>query len=337
MREAARFWESRRAWYNGALLLVVLVWLAWTWPHFRPALTLDSLGKMLVLALLANLCYSAAYVVEFFLRAVSSGTAHRRLRWAVFVLGLLLALLIENYWIADEIYPDVHENQAAVMLGTGEVFRGGSAATNSNFPAPLAVVGFLAASVGAFVAIAAVLILWFARKPRLARVTAFILGCGAVVYFALLFGYSAASHDTLLAPGQEKYFCEIDCHLAYSVVDLKSEPAGNFDEYVVTLRTRFDETTTSPSRPKDAPLTPSPREVRLIDEAGHVYPVISSTGPSLMTPLTPASSYTTQLKFQVPKDARGLRLLIETTPAWPDHFVIGDENSIGHKKTYFAL
>jgi hypothetical protein len=43
------------------------------------------------------------------------------------------------------------------------------------------------------------------------------------------------------------------------------------------------------------------------------------------------------LEFKVPKDARGLRLLIETVPGWPDRLVIGDENSLGHKKTYFAL
>jgi len=58
---------------------------------------------------------------------------------------------------------------------------------------------------------------------------------------------------------------------------------------------------------------------------------------SLMARLTPASSYATQLEFKVPKDARGLRLLIETTPAWRGPFVIGDENNAGHKKTYFAL
>jgi hypothetical protein len=56
-----------------------------------------------------------------------------------------------------------------------------------------------------------------------------------------------------------------------------------------------------------------------------------------MTPLRPAESYTTQLEFRVPKNAAGLRLLLSTTPAWPDHLVIGDENSWMHKKTYFAL
>ena len=336
-REALRFWEQRRIWYNALLFLVVLLWLGVTWPHFRPALTLEALGKMLVLALLANVCYCAAYLPEFFIPSAPE-SIRRVVRWTMWILGTLLALVIENYWIADEIYPDVNQKQGAAMLGAGEMFRGGViAASNMNFPAPLAVMGFLAGFIGLFVAISAVIIFWFARKHRLARVAAFALGGGAVAYFALLLGFSAGSRETLLSRGQEKYFCEIDCHLAYSVVDVKTQEHGAMRDYVVTLRTRFDETTTSPNRPKDAPLTPSPRNVRLIDNTGQQYAVVSSAGMSLMTPLIPASSYTTELEFTIPKDARGLRLLIETTPGWPDHFVIGDENSLGHRKTYFVL
>jgi hypothetical protein len=333
--EAARFWEPRRLWYNGALVAVVLLWVVFTWPHFRPAFTLEALGKMLVLALLANLCYSAAYPLDWLIRTVSSDIARRRFRWAVWILGMLLALLIENYWIADEIYPDINGKAG---LGAGEMLGGGvTAASNVSFPAPLAVMSFLAASLGLFAALAAVLIFCFARKPGLARVTVFATGVGAVIYFALLLGFAASSQETLLSRGQEKYFCEIDCHLAYSVVDVKTLDQGPASDYLVTLRTRFDATTTSPSRPNAAPLTPSPRELLLVDSAGRQYPVIAVSGTPLITPLTPASSYTTRLEFKVPPDARGLRLLIATVPEWPDRFVIGDENSLGHKKTYLAL
>jgi hypothetical protein len=210
-------------------------------------------------------------------------------------------------------------------------------ASNMNFPAPLAVVGFLAGCGGLVLAVAAALIFWFARKPKFARFTMAVVGAGAVIYLALLFGFSASSHEKALARGQEKYFCEIDCHLAYSVVDVKTQPTTGTSDFIITLRTRFDETTTSPNRPKEAPLTPSPREVVLVDAIGNRYAPISSTGNSLMTPLRPAESYTTQLEFRVPKDAGGLRLLISTVPGWPDHVVIGDENSWGHKKTFFAL
>jgi len=336
--ETARFWEPLRLWYNAVLSIVVLLWLVFTWPHFRPALTLEALGKMLVLALLANICYGAAYPVDWVVQAVSSEKTRFRLRWLIWISGMLLAVLIENYWIADEIYPDVHDKQGAAMLGAGEMFPGSmTSASNMNFPAPLAIIGFLAASIGLFVAVAAVLIFWFARKPRLARFAAFAIGVGAFIYFGLLLGFSASSQESLLSRGQEKYFCEIDCHLAYSVVNVRRTAEGPVINYVITLRTRFDETTTSPNRPKDAPLTPSPRELRLIDSEGQEYPAVSIAGTSLMTPLTPATSYTTEVEFKVARNAHVLRLLLETVPAWPDNFVIGDENSLGHKKTYFAL
>lgn len=335
-KDATRFWEPQRLWYNVALLMIVALWMIFTWPHFRPAMNLAALGKMTVLALLANLCYCAGYVAELFMQPIVPKAYLRRLRWAVWIAGILLAIVLSNYWIADEIYPDVSQDTAALVAArgiTGSVTR----ASNMNFPAPLAVLGFLGACIGLFLAIAAVLIFWLARKPRFARYAAVTIGAGAVIYFGLLLGFSAGSHDNMLVRGQEKYFCEIDCHLAYSVIDLKTLTESGSNNYVVTLRTRFDETSTSPNRPKDAPLMPSPREVRLIDSDGREYDPVATSGASLMTPLKPAESYTTQLEFKVPKDASGLRLLLNTAPAWPDRLVIGDENSWGHKKTYFAL
>jgi len=207
---------------------------------------------------------------------------------------------------------------------------GAQIASNMNFPAPVAVLGFLAACGGFVFAAGSALIFWFARKPKFARMSAAVIGTGTV----LLLGFSAVSHETTLARGQEKYFCEVDCHLAYSVVDVKMRVDGHT---LVTLRTRFDETTTSPSRPKDATLTPSPRAVRIVDGTGHEYSPLAAAGTPLLTPLKPADSYTTQLEFNLPRDAKGLRLLIKTAPQWPDYVVIGDENSWLHTKTYFLL
>jgi hypothetical protein len=212
--------------------------------------------------------------------------------------------------------------------------------SNLNFPAPLAVMAFLGAAAGLFLALAAAAIAWFARKPKLARTCLLIVGAGATLYAAFLFTFSLASRPHILTRTQEKYFCEIDCHLAYSLLDVKTEPAAGVTHYLVTIRTRFDETTTSPTRPKDAPLTPSPRTVLLIDDSsGQKYRPVATQGTPLETPLKPSDSYTTQLSFEVPPSAnpRNLRLLITTTPAWPDRVVIGDENSLLHHKTYFAL
>lgn len=336
LKDAVRFWETGRIWYNVVLLAIVALWVIWTWPHFRPAMNWIALGKMTVLALLANLCYCAGYVTEGFIQPLIQQDFWRRARWTVWTAGMLLAFLLSNYWIADEIYPDVQQGASSAAIG-GNVTGSVNMASNMNFPAPLAVVGFLGAFIGLVLAIAALLIFWLARKRRFARYALVTIGVGAVLYFSLLFAFSAGSRTVALQRGQEKYFCEIDCHLAYSVVDVTAKSAGGENQYQVTLRTRFDETTISPQRPQDAPLTPSPREVRLIDNTGREYSAVGTAGTSLMTPLKPAESYKTQLEFRVPKDASGLRLLLNTIPQWPDRLVIGDENSLGHKKTYFAL
>lgn len=104
---AARFWEPRRLLYNLLLFGVCVIWVVRSWPHFRPAMTLESLGIMTVLALLANVCYCAAYLAEVLIQNATSSAAWNRQRWAIWVVGTLLAILFENYWIADEIYPFV--------------------------------------------------------------------------------------------------------------------------------------------------------------------------------------------------------------------------------------
>ena len=120
LREAARFWEPRRFYYNPILAAVVLLWVILTWPHFRPALTLGSLEAFIVLALLAllaNLCYCAAYLADIFTQFMSSAS-RRRFRWALFILGTLFALVLENYWIADEIYPYASQPPTNIFAGT---------------------------------------------------------------------------------------------------------------------------------------------------------------------------------------------------------------------------
>jgi hypothetical protein len=108
LADALRFWELRRVFYNLALSAVALAWLVLTWPHFRPALTLTSLFLFFILALLANACYSAVYLVDLPLQHSAFAAIWRRRRWVLLLAGTLFAILLENYWIADEIYPDFH-------------------------------------------------------------------------------------------------------------------------------------------------------------------------------------------------------------------------------------
>lgn len=105
--EAARFWEPRRLVYNLVLALFVVGWIIRTWPHFRLAMTMANLGRLMILGLLANVCYSAAYVVDILIQQSAVASSRRLQRTGLWVVGMVLAVLFENYWIADEIYPFV--------------------------------------------------------------------------------------------------------------------------------------------------------------------------------------------------------------------------------------
>ena len=209
--------------------------------------------------------------------------------------------------------------------------------TNINFPAPLSAMGFVAAFGGLVLGLLVVLIAALIRKTRFAMQLLGSAGMGVAAYMLLLLGFSLASHQVVLAQGQEKYFCEIDCHLAYSVEKTESLADGNATRLSITVKTRFDPQTISPSRPKDAPLAPSPRTFYLVDADDHVYRATGISGTPFTTSLKPGDSYQTVLSFVVAKDHKGMRLLLITSPEWQDHFLIGEENSWLHHKTYFAL
>jgi len=185
------------------------------------------------------------------------------------------------------------------------------------------------------------------------------LGAGAALtiaagYFILLSGVSFASSEAVLAAGGWKYFCEIDCHIAYSLIGAQTIAAlgpemqqvsarGEF--VVVRVKTWFDERTISGHR-GNGPLTPNQRKVILVDDMGRsfapspegqtAFARLGNASTPLTQPLRPGESYTTDFVFDVPKEARGLRLLItEDDPE--TRLVIGHENSFLHKKIYFGV
>ncbi len=105
--DAIGYWERRRILYNAILAAVVALWFLVTWPHFKPALTLQTLLFFFVLAMLANVCYCAAYLADVPMQYSLFQTVWRRWRWGLWTFGMIFAIVIANYWIADEIYPYV--------------------------------------------------------------------------------------------------------------------------------------------------------------------------------------------------------------------------------------
>ena len=113
---AARFWERGRLAYNLALTLTAIVWFA-QWPHISHAIKLSDAGRLMVLALLANVCYCAAYLIDLAIQQLPN-VQQPRYRWIVFALGTLFAILLESYWINDEIYPDFIHAASTLLRST---------------------------------------------------------------------------------------------------------------------------------------------------------------------------------------------------------------------------
>jgi hypothetical protein len=105
--DAARYWEPRRLGYNALLGAIFLGWVGFTWPHFRGAFTWSALGALTVLALLANVCYCTAYLIDIPLQYSPLRAAWRRRRRVLWLLGAIFAAALTWYWVADEIYPGV--------------------------------------------------------------------------------------------------------------------------------------------------------------------------------------------------------------------------------------
>lgn len=191
-----------------------------------------------------------------------------------------------------------------------------------------------------------------ARRYELVRLFAVCLAGVWLVYAGAFLVASLTSKDVVLAAGEEKHLCEIDCHLAYSVIAARRTPGigtgaariaaqGVFE--VVTVRVRFDAATISAQRGM-SPLWPDRHWIDVVDDTGREYSYslaaqrVLGEGdePPLSRPLVPGESYTAELAFDVPADARDLRLSIRSM-APPTWFVIGHENSFWHGKTTFRL
>ena len=106
--DSIRFWEIRRRIYKFVLCAVVIACVAATWPHFRPMFDVHSLLLLAILGSLANACHCAASLVDIPMQFSALGALCTRRLWALWLAGMLFAVLLASYWIADKIYPFVH-------------------------------------------------------------------------------------------------------------------------------------------------------------------------------------------------------------------------------------
>jgi hypothetical protein len=222
--------------------------------------------------------------------------------------------------------------------------------SNVNLDSHLSALLFLGSSALLLLLLVGMMIFAIWRRPW-QRHTVNSVAVLVVGYGILLLGFSLFSREHTLARGEEKYFCELDCHLAYSVQNVErartiGDVTASGEFYIVTLRTRFDENTIASWRPRDVPLTPAPLTIAIVDAQGRTiepsapaqaaWQANHGNAHSVLDPLRPGESYETTWIFDVPTEARSPRLLA-WFGAFPTQVLIGDESSVLHKKTYFLL
>jgi predicted enzyme related to lactoylglutathione lyase len=226
--------------------------------------------------------------------------------------------------------------------------------TNVNLAAPVGALAFLGTAFLVFVVGLALIYSIVKRKVGLMKFSLAAIALISGIYLVLLVIFSWASSEKVLARGEEKHFCEIDCHLAYSVTDVRETKtlgdapnqltaAGMFR--VITIKTRFDENTISRNRGNGL-LYPNSRVVTVSDENGNQYfpspdahallEKSQAAGTAMSIPLRPSETYSTTVVFDLPTGVNSPTLLIREGEL-VTHLVIGHENSPLHKKTRFQI
>ncbi len=188
----------------------------------------------------------------------------------------------------------------------------------------------------------------FSLVKKLGLLVTIIVG----IYFTVLIFVSFRSHNQLLGLGETKRFCGfyLDCHLGATIVDVKkiqsldflpnAKPSANANFYIVTIKI-------SNNARRETLRLHNPI-VEMVDDQERKFsplyvgkaPIDTSQSdiPQLEQPVGPNNdSFTQDLVFDIPSDAQNLKLLIEEGDGFPELFLIGDEKSLFHEKTYFQI
>ena len=100
LTDAIRYWELRRIPYNVVLLVVVAALFLIGWPASLDRMTVHSAELIFVLAVLANVAYCAAYVVDVAAQWSAYRATWKRHRWMLFAIGVLFASILTRFFAA---------------------------------------------------------------------------------------------------------------------------------------------------------------------------------------------------------------------------------------------
>jgi len=96
--DSLRYWEPRRVVYNVVLGAVVLTYFLTAWPESKATITLNGILLLFILAVLANVCYCAAYLGDVFVQFSGFREFWQRWRWLLFAVGTAFAAAITRFF-----------------------------------------------------------------------------------------------------------------------------------------------------------------------------------------------------------------------------------------------
>jgi hypothetical protein len=91
LTDAIRYWERRRIAYNAILAAFVAFVFVLRLPESRSAMSAEQVLTLFIFAVLANVAYCAAYVVDLIAQYSTFQATWKRYRWLVFVTGVVFA------------------------------------------------------------------------------------------------------------------------------------------------------------------------------------------------------------------------------------------------------
>ena len=91
---AIRYWERARILYNVVLFAITSAVFVANLPSSQDALSFAFARQFFVYAVIANICYFAAYPVDLLVQASDFRGVWLRHRWILFVVGTLFASVL---------------------------------------------------------------------------------------------------------------------------------------------------------------------------------------------------------------------------------------------------
>jgi len=96
--DALRYWELRRLFYNLILAAIVTGHFIAAWPSSRSAVTLNGVLGLFLLAVLANIAFSAVYVADLFIQFSGFRDSRRIWRWLLLLAGFSFAAVLTHFF-----------------------------------------------------------------------------------------------------------------------------------------------------------------------------------------------------------------------------------------------